>query len=50
MNKKRNVLSLTNLQKTILINILNENKEKNNDDIRKIVINELISKLGGKIR
>lgn len=45
MNKNRNVLSLTNLQKTILINILQENKEKNNDDIRKIVINDILEKL-----
>lgn len=45
MNKKRNVLSLTNLQKTILINILNDNKEKNNDDIRNIVINDILEKL-----
>ena len=48
MNKQRNVLSLTNLQKTILINILNENKENNNDDIRNIVINEIIRKLEDK--
>ena len=46
MNKKRNVLSLTTLQKTILINILQENKEKNNDDIRNIVINDILEKLG----
>lgn len=45
MNKKRNVLSLTNLQRTILINILQENKEKNNDDIRNIVINDILEKL-----
>ena len=45
MNKQRNVLSLTNLQKTILINILNENKKNNNDDIRNIVINDILEKL-----
>lgn len=45
MNKNRNVLSLTNLQKIILINILQENKEKNNDDIRNIVINDILEKL-----
>lgn len=46
MNKQKNVISLTTLQKTILIDILKENKEKNEDNIRHLVISDLLNKLG----